>query len=235
MSAPTLPPKKKLPLAKLALVAAVGLVVVAIVLYFVGWRTAIDETKRIFASFVALVADAGPALFFGAMALLPAVGAPMSVFAATGGLVFREQLGFPLTLTLGLAAFLVNITVSYWLARRWLRPLLTRWLERFGYGLPQVQPADMTDFIVLLRVTPGPPFFVQNYLLGLADAPFGRYMAISTATQGVLVVGFMVFGEALNQGRGKMILFAVLLLVALIVGIHLVRKHMAKKKAAAAA
>lgn len=233
MSAPALPPKKKLPLAKLALVGGAIAVVIAIVLYFIGWRTAWDETKRLFASFIALVADAGPGLFFGAMALLPAFGAPMSVFAATGGLVFREKLGFPMTVGLGLAAFLTNITLSYWLARRWLRPLLTRWLARFGYNLPQIAPADMTDFIVLLRVTPGPPFFVQNYLLGLADAPFGRYVAISTATQGVLVIGFMVFGEALNQGRGKMILFAVLLLVALIVGIHLLRKHMAKKKAAA--
>jgi hypothetical protein len=58
-------------------------------------------------------------------------------------------------------------------------------------------------------------------------------MAISTATQGVLIVGFLVFGDALNQGRGKLILLAVLLLAALVVGIQLLRKHMAKKKAAA--
>ena len=233
MSSPTLPPKKKLPLAKLAMVAGVLVVLAAIVLYFVGWRTALAEAKRIFAEVVAVVAAAGPAVFFGAMALLPALGAPMSIFAITGGLVFREQLGFPLVILFGFAALSFNIALTYWLARRWLRPPLTRWLERAGYRLPQVAPGDMTDFIVLLRVTPGPPFFVQNYLLGLANAPFGRYMVISCGIQGPIILGFMVFGEALNQGRGKMILVAVLLIAALVVGVHMLRKHLAKKKAVA--
>lgn len=232
MSVPATPPKKKLPLAQLAIAGAVLAVIAAVVLYLIGWRTVWADTKLIFSYLLDVIADAGPLLFFGAMALLPAFGAPMSVFAITGGLVFREKLGFPVTLLFGLAAFWINIALSYWLARRWLRPLLTRWLARFGYSLPQVEPDEMTDFIVLLRVTPGPPFSVQNYLLGLANAPFGRYMAISTATQGVLIVGFLVFGDALNQGRGKLILLAVLLLATLVVGIQLLRKHMAKKKAA---
>ena len=232
MSVPATPPKKKLPLAKLAMIGAVLVVVAAVVLYLIGWQAVWADTKRIFFYLLDVIADAGPLLFFGAMALLPAFGAPMSVFAITGGLVFREKLGFPVTLLCGLTAFWINIALSYWLARRWLRPLLTRWLARFGYSLPQVEPDEMTDFIVLLRVTPGPPFSVQNYLLGLANAPFGRYMAISTATQGVLVLGFLVFGDALNQGRGKVIVLAILLIAALVVGIQLLRKHMAKKKAA---
>jgi uncharacterized membrane protein YdjX (TVP38/TMEM64 family) len=233
MSQPTLPPKKKLPIAKLAIGAAVLAVLGAVVLYLVGWRTVLAEGKMILAYVVDAVAAMGPAVFFGAMALLPALGAPMSLFAIAGGLVFREKLGFPVTVLLGFAALSFNIALTYWLARRWLRPLLTRLLARSGYNLPQVSSADMTDFIVLLRVTPGPPFFVQNYLLGLADAPFGRYMAISCGVQGPIIIGFMVFGEALNQGRGKMILFAVLLIAALVVGIQVLRKHMAKKKVAA--
>jgi uncharacterized membrane protein YdjX (TVP38/TMEM64 family) len=233
MSMPTLPPKKKLPLARFAIVAAVIVVVLAVVLQLVGWRTAWDESRRIFAVTLQLVSDAGPAVFFSAMAVLPAIGAPMAPFAIAAGLVFRERLGFPLTIFLGSVALSFNLTVTYWLARRWLRPLLTRWLERFGYNLPQVDRADVTDLIVLLRVTPGPPFFVQNYLLGLANAPFGRYLAISCGIQVPLISGFMLFGEALSQGRGKLILSAVLVLATLVVGTHLVRKHLAKKKAAA--
>jgi uncharacterized membrane protein YdjX (TVP38/TMEM64 family) len=233
MSAPTLPPKKKLPIAKLAIIAGVIAVLCAVVLQIIGWRTAVTEGKRIFEAGLALVANAGPAVFFAAMALLPALGLPMSIFAITGGLVFREQLGFPAVILLGFAALSFNIALTYWLGRRWLRPPLTRWLERAGYTLPQVAPGDMTDFIVLLRVTPGPPFFVQNYLLGLANAPFARYMAISCGIQGPIIIGFMLFGEALNQGRGKLILLAVLLIATLVVGIQLVRKHLAKKKAVA--
>jgi uncharacterized membrane protein YdjX (TVP38/TMEM64 family) len=232
MSVPMLPPKRKLPFAKLAIAGAVLLVVGAIVLQFVGWRTAWDEGRRIFSLAMDTIAAAGPAVFFTAMAVLPGVGAPNLAFALVAGPAFGARLGMPLVVCLGLVAITFNLTVTYWLARRWLRPLLTRLLERFGYRLPHVESGDMTDLLVLLRVTPGIPFFVQNYLLGLANVPFGRYLVISCAIQWVLNAAFMLFGDALNQGRGKMVLTAVLLLVAAIVGLQLLRKHMAKKAAA---
>ncbi len=109
----------------------------------------------------------------------------------------------------------------------------SRLLARFGYALPQVDSGDITDLIVLLRVTPGIPFFVQNYLLGLANAPFGRYLVISCAIQWVLNAAFMLFGEALNQGRGKLVLYAILLFAAVMVATRLARKHIGKKKALA--
>ncbi len=232
MSAPSAPPKKKLPLAKLGALALIALIVAAVVLQVVGWKTALDEGKRLFAAGLNLVASAGPVVFFGAMATMPAMGVPMAPFAIAAGLVFRESLGIGGVIVAGFAALSFNIALTYWLARRWLRPLLTRWLARFGYNLPQVDRGDMTDLIVLLRVTPGPPFFVQNYLLGLADAPFARYLGLSCAIQGAIMVGFMLLGQALSEGRGKLILTAVLGLAALVVGTHLLRKHMTKKQAA---
>ncbi len=233
MPALTLPPKKKLPIAKLAVAGVVVLALAAVVVYFIGWRTALDEVKRWFAAAIDVVAAAGPAVFFGAMALLPGIGAPNLAFALVAGPVFGARLGLPLVVALGLVALTVNLVLTYWLARGWLRPLVTRLLARFGYAMPHLEPDEMTDFIVLLRVTPGIPFFVQNYLLGLANAPFGRYLLISCAIQWVLNGAFIVFGDALAQGRGKMVLTAILLLIAASVGTHLVRKHLAKKKALA--
>jgi uncharacterized membrane protein YdjX (TVP38/TMEM64 family) len=215
-------------------VAAIVLVVIAaVVLQAVGWQTAFAEGKRLFYAALDLVAAAGPIVFFTAMATLPAIGAPMGPFAIAAGLVFREQLGLPLILLLAVGAMMVNISIAYWLARRWLRPPLTRLLIRWGYRLPEVERGDATDLIVLLRVTPGPPFFVQNYLLGLAEVPFVRYLVLSAATQGLLLSGLVVFGDALSQGRGKMVMLAAGGLVAVLVGTHLVRKHLAKKRAAA--
>ena len=133
---------------------------------------------------------------------------------------------------LGIAAITFNLTVTYWLARRWLRPLLTRLVARLGYKLPEVESGDATDLIILLRVTPGPPFFVQNYLLGLAEVPFGRYLVISCAVQWSFNVAFMLFGDALSQGRGKMAVIAIGLLAALVVGTHLVRRHLGQNRAA---
>jgi uncharacterized membrane protein YdjX (TVP38/TMEM64 family) len=144
-------------------------------------------------------------------------------------------LGFTAICLYGIAAITFNLTVTYWLARRWLRPLFTRWLERAGYEVPKVEGSDITDLIVLLRVTPGVPFFVQNYLLGLANAPFGRYMVISCAAQWAFNVAFILFGDALSQGKGKLALYAVMLFIALVVATHFVRKHYGKKKTSAAA
>lgn len=227
------PPAKKLPYAKLAVAALVLGAIGAGVLQIVGWRAAWDEIRHVYTTTLEVVAGAGPLAFFTAMALLPSIGAPMAPFAVAAGLVFRERLGFPVIVLAGIVAITINLTLTYWLARRWLRPFLTRILARFGYGLPQLESGDITDLIVLLRVTPGVPFFVQNYLLGLADAPFLRYLAISCGIQWILNVAFMLFGDALSQGRGKLALSAILLLAAITTGTHLLRKHLAKKKAAA--
>ena len=181
------------------------------------------------------MAAAGPAVFFGAMAVLPAVGVPNSPFALTAGPVFGERLGLPVVALLGLTAITLNLTLTYWVARRWPRPLCKRMLERFGYELPAVATGDVTDLIVLIRVTPVLPFFSQNYLLGLADVPFVRYLLISVAIQGSLNAGFILFGDALNKGQGKMALTSVLLIATLAMGTHLLRKHYGSKKAAAGA
>ncbi len=236
MASPEVPSqKKKLPLAKLLLAAAVLVVIAAIGLYVFGLQRALHEYEIVKEAVIRRAIAAGPGVFFTAMAVLPGLGMPNLAFALTAGPIFGEQLGFVAVTLYGLAAITFNLTVTYWLARRWLRPLFSKWFERLGYEVPKVESGDMTDLIVLLRVTPGVPLFVQNYLLGLADAPFGRYMLISCAAQWSLNAAFILFGSALSQGKGQLALYAVMLFVALSVGTHFVRKHYGKKKAAAAA
>jgi uncharacterized membrane protein YdjX (TVP38/TMEM64 family) len=130
---------------------------------------------------------------------------------------------------LAIAALLVNMALSYFLASRAFRPLLEALVRRLGYKLPEVGSGDATDLIVLLRVTPGLPFPVQNYLLGLARVPFGKYMIISGVISGSLTTGFILFGDALLHGKGGVALFSILLLLALTVATHLVRKHYGRK------
>lgn len=226
--------KKKLPLAQLAMAGAVLAVMGAGVVYAVGGKTVLATALHAKTAVLEWVSAAGPLVFFGAMALLPGVGVPNSPFALAAGPVFGERLGLPVVTLLCVAAITINLALTYWLARRWLRPVCGRVLERFGYKLPVVESGDVTDLIVLIRVTPVLPFFAQNYLLGLADVPFVRYLLISLAIQGSLNVGFILFGEALNHGRGGMVLTAGLLIAMLVVGTHWVRKHYGKKKSAAA-
>ncbi len=180
---------------------------------------------------LALLRDAGPVSFFLAMALLPACGVPQLAFALTAGPAYGEKLGLPVVMALSMAALTANLVLTYFLARRALRPLLEKLVARLGYRLPQIGAGDAADLIIILRVTPGVPFFVQNYLLGLAEVPFGKYLAISCGITWTTNFAFILFGDALLHGRGYAALVAISLLLALTAATHLVRKHYGRRTA----
>jgi uncharacterized membrane protein YdjX (TVP38/TMEM64 family) len=207
-------------------------VAVALLIAAAIWLVTGNDLKALVRSALEFLRATGPAPFFLAMALLPLAGFPMSVLCLIAGSVFAPQLGMPLVIALALLAIGVNITLGYGLASRALRPLLSRMLQRLGYRLPQVEARDVTDLIVLLRVTPGIPFPVQNYLLGLAAVPFPKYLAISCLIAFPLNSALIFFGDALLQGRGRLALLGLLILVALLTAIHLVRRHYRARQAA---
>ena len=209
----------------LKLAAAGAVVLVGAVLVARGL-----DLKGLLAQGLGLIRQAGPTTFFLAMALLPAVGAPVSAFTLSAGPVFGPALGLGWVLGLALAAITFNMTVSYWLARRAFRPLVEKICGRLGYRLPRAAPGDELDLIVLLRVTPGVPFPAQNYLLGLADVPFGKYLLVSCAIQWPMNAAFILFGDALLHGRGKVALVVLGVILALAAGSQLVRKHYGKKR-----
>lgn len=144
--------------------------------------------------------EAGPAAFFMAMALLPVVGFPLSPFTLAAGPVFGPVMGLGNVILCTLLAVTVNVALSYWIAARALRPLVSYWVKRLGYTLPEVQPHAAWPVILLVRIVPGPPFFLQSYLLGLARVPFGIYMLVSTVVPAAYLTATIVLGDALMRG-----------------------------------
>ncbi len=191
------------------------------------------DVKALAAQGLEFIRSAGPVVFFAGMALLPAVGAPMLVFLLPAVSLFGPRFGAPATVLLGLGMILANMTLTYALARWTLRPPLLRLMARLGYKAPVVGTADATDLIVVLRMTPGFPFCVQNYLLGLANVAFGRFVWVSCLLAWPQAVAFMLFGDALLHGKGRLALITLGLLLAVMAVLHAVRRRYAKKKAAA--
>lgn len=218
------PPDKRL-LLKVVVLAGVLLVAGVLALLGFDWKEAIHRSLE-------AVRNAGPLPFFAAMALLPAFGFPMSPFTLSVGPAFGPTLGLPAVIGATFAALTVNVLVSYVLARWLLRPLLERLILRLGYRMPEVGADNFWDVALLLRVTPGPPFFVQSYLLGLARVPLGIYLVCSLGVAWLYALGLVMFGEALLHGRARLIALAVAVIVAAGVATHLVRKHIARKRAA---
>jgi uncharacterized membrane protein YdjX (TVP38/TMEM64 family) len=177
----------------------------------------------------------GPFPFFAAMSLLPAAGFPISVFSLMAGVFMVPQIGLGWAIVGVLLSLGINMALTYWLARYALRPLLEGLIRKLGYGLPQVAQENRLGLTLLCRITPGLPFFAQNYLLGLGEVPFWTYLWISWLIQGAYGVAMVVFGDSLMQGNGKVVFLAVSILVAITVAIKWVRRRFAQKKKVEAA
>jgi uncharacterized membrane protein YdjX (TVP38/TMEM64 family) len=218
------PASRKALLFKLAVVGLFGLVGLALLLRGVNLKAWLDQG-------LAWIRAAGPWVFFTAMALLPAAGVPVTLFTVSVGSVFAPTLGMPLVVVLSLLSLAVNVAITYWLARYALRPIVERLMVRLGYRLPNVDASDHWTLSIAVRATPGPPFFVQGYLLGLAQVPFGIYMVASVGFAWIYASGVIVFGEALLSGKGKVAMLGIGLLVAAVAVTKIVRRHLAKKSA----
>ena len=179
---------------------------------------------------MAALQSAGPSVYFSAMAVLPAMGAPIMAFLIPAGPIFGVRLGMGMVVTLSLGAQTVNLVLTYLLSRYVLCGLLKKLLTRYGYRLPSVEQGDATDLTIIVRATPGTPFFVQNYLLGLAGVPFWKYLTISCVFNWSYSIAFVLFGEALLHGNGKTVILAVSLLIVAMTVTHLARKHYASKR-----
>ena len=77
---------------------------------------------------------------------------------------------------------------------------------------------------------PAPPLVVQNYLLGLAHAPFWPYLVYSVISQTFFVVGFVVFGESFISGKMGTALIGLAVLIVAFIVVALLRKRYAQSK-----
>ncbi len=168
---------------------------------------------------------AGPWYFFAGMALLPAVGFPLMPFTFAAGPVFGATMGVGSVIACALLAVMLNVTLSYWLATRALRPLVARLASWLGYRLPETGAQSAWQLTTIVRLAPGLPFFMQSYLLGLVRTPFVIYMTVSTLVPAGYLVAVILFGDALWSGKGRNALLAASLLGIVAGVIHLLHKR----------
>ncbi|MBE2213874.1 MAG: VTT domain-containing protein [Opitutaceae bacterium] len=170
-----------------------------------------------------------PVLFFSALAVLPAVGAPMSPFYVAAGATY------PLSIAIGgtVLAMSANIALSYLLARGVLHPVVERLARRFGYAIPQIPEKHRWMATLLIRITPGPPFCMQHYLLALGRVPFGIYLAVSVPVCGLMASAFVAASagakSSLATGSLTQVIVGVIVLVAIVVGIRALRRHLQRR------
>jgi uncharacterized membrane protein YdjX (TVP38/TMEM64 family) len=216
--------RRKIPVLKISVAAVVVLAVAFLVLRGVDYK---DLGEHGFA----YIRAAGPWVFFSAAAVLPAFSAPLSAFSLTAGEAFGRQMTMPGVIAAMLAAIAFNLAFTYWLARYALHPLLSRVTEHYGYTIPRVTRENAVAVALVLRLTPGPPFFMQSYILGLAHMPFRLYMVVSFLSSIPMTLALVILGKGVFNGNISLVLTGAGVIVAASVCVHWMRKRYAARTA----
>lgn len=173
----------------------------------------------------------GAPVFFSAMALLPAVGFPLLPFALAAGPVFTPILGAGGVIACAVLAVGLNVALSYLLAATLFRPPVQWLVRRFGSQLPDPGRHSAWLITLLVRVAPGPPFWVQSYALGLVRVRFGPYVIVSTLVPAGYLTGAILAGDAMLQGKPRAALLAAGIALLAGTAIHLIRRHLLARAA----
>ena len=167
-----------------------------------------------------------PIVFFIGLTLCPLLPIPVSPFWVLAGMRF----GPVGAIVLSASALILNLGVAYLVSSRIFRSQIEWLLRRRNVRIPQVPKADQAKFTFLIRVVPGNPLFIQNYLLGFVRIGFATYFLSGLIVQMFYAVGFILFGEAVFEGRFGLMIFAVLLICSIVIAIKLLSKRLMSSK-----
>ena len=160
-------------------------------------------------SWIDYIANTSPLVLFFCIAILPLFGFPVSPMIIAAGLAYGIGIGFIVVI----CGTMVNDILGYWIAARFMRGFIEDMVGKRGWKIPQVPPSEMTRVIVLFRLTPGFPLNIQNYLLGLARVPFGKYLFYSFLVQLIPSIGFVITGGSIFDGQWGLIIVGVSIII----------------------
>ena len=180
-------------LAGAGLVVAGGAVLMA-------WRMGVDlETVKAGWSATEDFLRDRPWWLFAGLVVLPGLPVPTSALMFLAGTVWRDR---PVTAcAICLAAMGLNMSWTYWAAARPGRGLVEKLLKTGRFQIPELPHGNHLRFILLLRLTPGFPLFLQNYLLGFFRVPFRLYLPVSLGCTGLIACGVVLSGAGVANGN----------------------------------
>ncbi len=134
---------------------------------------------------------------------------------------FYLEYGEPNTVLVSLVPYSVlalslNLVWTYWLAHGIGRSFIDKLLKRFKYRIPELPPNNLTQWAIILRLTPGIPFIFTNYALGLLKIPFSKYLLVSIPIVAITDCGFVLASAGIFGGSWKFIWSGVSILIIMI-------------------
>ncbi|MBL6919635.1 MAG: VTT domain-containing protein [Puniceicoccaceae bacterium] len=157
-----------------------------------------------------------PWVLFVVLTTLPGLGFPSSATLMLFGVVVAPHYGMPAAVALAIAAQSLCSIWTYGLAAGPLKRLLRRYLLR-ERALPKMSEHDAVRLGLILRLTPGIPYALQNIILGSIGMRFRDYLLVSIPTTSLWTVCFVMTGGAIFKGQlGWAITGTVILIVVIL-------------------
>ncbi|MEZ4333206.1 MAG: hypothetical protein R3F35_15705 [Myxococcota bacterium] len=165
-----------------------------------------------------------PALFFAAFVVASLLPFPIALFYMASGAAF----GVGPSLLWFAGALVISNLLLHAGSRGVLHQAFQRLAARRGHRIPDFDsPLDEALFILLVRLTPGIPYFLQNVILAAARLDLVRFVVLSVAIQMIYATGFIVLGRSAFDGSLVWLLAALAFLVALTVAARLLARRRA--------
>lgn len=205
-----------------------GMLVLGSGALLLAWRMGLDlQTLKAAWKQAELFLMDRPWLLFAGLVILPALPVPTSALLFLAGTVWRDR---PVVACgICLLALALNMSWTYWAAARPGRGLVVQLLGAMGMRVPELPEGNDLRVILVMRLTPGFPFFVQNYLLGFFRVPFRLYLPVSLGCSGLISVGVVLSGAGVADGNLTPVISGVALIVVGLVVVQMIRQKLAAK------
>jgi uncharacterized membrane protein YdjX (TVP38/TMEM64 family) len=165
-----------------------------------------------------------PLLLILALATLPGMGAPLTPFLLLFGIVLGARFGMPITCLIGVATMAVCTTWTYLLAAGPLRDFLKTYLLK-KWNLPELSDQSALRLGLIIRITPGIPYPLQNIALGVMGMRFRSYLLVSLPIQSLYTIALILTGGALFEGNTGIAITGVLLLIVIVLATRMLRNR----------
>lgn len=156
--------------------------------------------------------------------ILPGIGAPISPLLILFGVVLSPLYGVTTACLLGIAANTACCIWTYYLSNGPLRTFLKTYILR-DRALPELTPQNALRIGLIIRITPGIPFALQNVVLGVLGLPFLTYLLVSIPPQAMYTIGFVITGGAIFQGKAGLAITGILVLIAIALATKMLRSR----------
>lgn len=167
--------------------AGVAMALALITLIILGAR------RQWVAALGSIIDENTPAIpFLVSMAVLPALGFPVSVFLMISGVKF----GVWGALAVSAAFYPVHLAFSFFIVKSLLKKRVVVYLTNRGYKTPRIPGNRMIFYGGMFAAIPGIPYAPKNYLLAMTNMPFRLYIAICWPIHILTGIPFIFLGKS---------------------------------------